>query len=169
VLAVRQNWAERHPDTLAGLVRATQRASDFIEQADNLGEVAALLAQPERVGVDAELIRRTLEGRLRVSPDGTTRDSENYLLIGRQHASRPDPAQAAWLYAQMVRWGQATFSAEALKAAMSVFRPDLYESALRSGAQPGTAGAIGAFTGPDFDPADVAGYLQSFKVSRQAP
>jgi ABC-type nitrate/sulfonate/bicarbonate transport system substrate-binding protein len=26
---------------------------------------------------------------------------------GREGAARPDPAQAAWLYAQMVRWGQA--------------------------------------------------------------
>jgi ABC-type nitrate/sulfonate/bicarbonate transport system substrate-binding protein len=169
VLAVRQNWAERHPDTLAGLVRAVQRAAEFVEQADNRDEVVAILAQPERVGVDADLIRRTLEGRLKVSPDGTMRESGNYLLVGRERASRPDPAQAAWLYAQMVRWGQASFSAEALKVAMSVFRPDLYESALRTGAQPSAAGAIGAFTGPAFDPDDVAGYLRSFKVSRQAP
>ena len=168
VLAVRQNWAERHPDTLAGLVRATQRAADFVERADNRDEVVSLLAQPERVGVDADLIRRTLEGRLKVSPDGTMRESGNYLLVGREHASRPDPAQAAWLYAQMVRWGQAPFSGEALKMAMSVFRPDLYESALKTSAQPAAAGAIGAFTGPAFDPDDIAGYLQSFKVSRQA-
>jgi NitT/TauT family transport system ATP-binding protein len=169
VLAVRQNWAERHPDALAGLVRATQRAADFIEQADNRGEVVGLLAQPERVGVDAELIRRTLEGRLKVSPDGTTRESENYLLLGRERATRPDPAQAAWLYAQMVRWGQASFSEEALKAAMSVFRPDLYESALKTGAQSSPDHAIGAFTGPAFSSDDVAGYLQSFKIFRPAP
>jgi NitT/TauT family transport system ATP-binding protein len=169
VLAVRQNWADRYPDALAGLIRATQRAADFIEQGDNRNEVADLLAQPERIGVDAELIRRTLEGRLKVSPEGTMRESGNYLLIGRESASRPDPAQAAWLYAQMVRWGQAPFSAEALKAAMSVFRPDLYASALRTGAQSSPPGAIGAFTGPAFNPDDVAGYLRSFQVSRRAP
>jgi two-component system, oxyanion-binding sensor len=168
VLAVRQNWAEKNPETLAGLVRATQRAADFIEQAENRDDVVRLLAQPERVGVDADLIRRTLEGRLKVSPDGTMRESGNYLLVGRERASRPDPAQAAWLYAQMVRWGQAPFSEEALKTAMSVFRPDLYESALRAGAQPGAAGPIGAFTGSAFDPDDVVGYLKSFEVTRQA-
>src|SRR6201996_4673293 len=31
VLAVRQNWAERHPDTVAALVRAAQRGADFVE------------------------------------------------------------------------------------------------------------------------------------------
>jgi NitT/TauT family transport system ATP-binding protein len=169
VLAVRQNWAEKNAGTLAGLVRATQRAAEFIEQAENRGEVVRILAQPERVGVDADLIRRTLDGKLKVSPDGTMRESGNYLLIGRERATRPDPAQAAWLYAQMVRWGQATFSSEALKTAISVFRADLYDGALKTGPQSGPAAAIGAFTGPAFDPDDVAGYLASFDVSRRAP
>jgi two-component system, oxyanion-binding sensor len=169
VLAVRQNWAEKNPDTLAGLVRATQRGAQFIEQVDNRDEVVRTLAQPERVGVDADLIRRTLEGRLKVSPDGTIRESSRYLLVGREQATRPDPAQAAWLYAQMVRWGQATFSGSSLKTAQSVFRPDLYDSALKTAPQSRSAGTIGAFAGPAFDPDDVAGYLASFKVFRRTP
>jgi two-component system, oxyanion-binding sensor len=169
VLAVRQNWAEKNPDTLAGLVRATQRGAQFIEQVDNRDEVVRTLAQPERVGVDADLIRRTLEGRLKVSPDGTIRESSRYLLVGREQATRPDPAQAAWLYAQMVRWGQATFSGSSLKTAQSVFRPDLYDSALETAPQSRSAGTIGAFAGPAFDPDDVAGYLASFKVFRRTP
>jgi two-component system, oxyanion-binding sensor len=169
VLAVRQNWAEKNPDTLAGLVRATQRGAQFIEQVDNRDEVVRTLAQPERVGVDADLIRRTLEGRLKVSPDGTIRESSRYLLVGREQATRPDPAQAAWLYAQMVRWGQATFSGSSLKTAQSVFRPDLYDRALKTAPQSRSAGTIGAFAGPAFDPDDVAGYLASFKVFRRTP
>jgi NitT/TauT family transport system ATP-binding protein len=97
------------------------------------------------------------------------RESGNYLLVGRERASRPDPAQAAWLYAQMVRWGQAGFSAEALKAAMSVFRPDLYDSALKAAVQPSATTTISAFTGPAFNPDDTAGYLASFKVFRRTP
>jgi two-component system, oxyanion-binding sensor len=48
-----------------------------------------------------------------------------------------------------------------------VFRPDLYESALSTAAQPVAATTIGAFTGPVFDPDDVAGYLASFEVFRR--
>ena len=76
---------------------------------------ARILSAPERIGVDAEVIQRTLDGRLKISPDGTMRESNRYLLVGRQGAARPDPAQAAWLYAQMVRWGQTSVSPEALK------------------------------------------------------
>jgi hypothetical protein len=45
-----------------------------------------------------------------VSPDGSMRESSRYLLVGREGAARPDPVQAAWLYAQMVRWGQTTLT-----------------------------------------------------------
>ncbi len=81
------------------------------------------------MGVDAEVIRRTLDGRLKVSPDGKVRESSRYLLVGREGAARPDPVQAAWLYAQMVRWGQAPLSDASLAIAMGVFRPDLYDAA----------------------------------------
>ena len=97
------------------------------------------------------------------------RIDDRYLLVGRDGAARPDPVQAAWLYAQMVRWGQAPLSAELLAAAKGVVRPDLYDAAL-----PGDVGqaprepadGIGAFTGPAFDPDDIAGHLASWTIKR---
>ncbi|WP_426433595.1 CmpA/NrtA family ABC transporter substrate-binding protein [Bradyrhizobium genosp. P] len=164
VLAVRQNWSEKHPDVVAALVRAHLRAAEFIEEPNNRPEVARILSSPERIGVDAEVIQRTLDGRLKISPDGTMRESNRYLLVGREAAARPDPVQAAWLYAQMVRWGQTLFRPEALKTAMAVFRPDLYDAA--SGHPAGASNAIGAFAGPPFDPNDVPGHLAAFKIGR---
>jgi NitT/TauT family transport system ATP-binding protein len=170
VLAVRQDWSEKNPDVLAALVRAAFRAAEFIEQPQNRAEAARILAQPERIGVDADVIQRTLDGRLKISPDGTMRESSRYLLVGREGAARPDPVQAAWLYAQMVRWGQASISPEALKTAMGVFRPDLYDAALGRKAKPADAsGAIGAFAGPAFDANDIAGHLAAFGIGRRKP
>ena len=162
VLAVRRDWAERNPHTCAALTRAHHQAAGFIEDADNREEVATILARPERLGVSAELIRSTLAGKLKISPDGTMRDIDRYLLIGREGVDRPDPRQAAWLYGQMIRWGQASPSSEALAAAKAVFRSDLYDTAL--GLTERTpevrTDAIGAFTGPAFDADDIAGYLE---------
>jgi two-component system, oxyanion-binding sensor len=167
VLAVRQDWSEKHADVVAALVRAHVRAAEFIEEPQNRAEVARILAQPERIGLDAEVIRRTLDGRLKISPDGTMRESNRYLLVGREGAARPDPAQAAWLYAQMVRWGQASISPEALEIAKAVFRPDLYDAALgREAGVADASGAVGAFAGPAFDAADIAGHLAAFKIGR---
>jgi NitT/TauT family transport system ATP-binding protein len=169
MLAVRASWAAEHPDLLRQLIRAHGHAAAFVEDPANRDEVSAILAAPNRIGASSEVIRRTLDGRMKVAPDGTVRSSDRYLLVGRHGAGRPEPAQAAWLYAQMVRWGQAPFSKEMVAAAKAVFRSDLYDAALPGepidmAGEP--ADGIGAFTGPAFDPDDVEGYLAAFKIKR---
>lgn len=166
VLAIRQVWADKNPDVVAALVRAAVKGAEFIEQPANLTEAGQILAQPARIGVDVELIQRSLVGRLKVSPDGTVRESSRYLLVGREGAGRPDPVQAAWLYAQMVRWGQTALAPDGVKTAMAVFRPDLYDAALGQQAHDGAPAAIGAFAGPAFDPDDILGHLRAFEVGR---
>jgi two-component system, oxyanion-binding sensor len=169
VLALRSRWAQERPDAVLRLVRAHRQAAAFIEDEANRDEVTAILAAPERVGVAAEVIRRTLDGHMRVAPDGTIRKSDRYLLVGRKQAARPDPVQAAWLYAQMVRWGQAPLSSDLLAAAKAVFRPDLYDAA-SAVMEPDTAGepadGIGAFVGPAFDPDRIAAHLASWAIRR---
>ena len=170
VLAVRQSWSDKNPETLAALIRAASRAAQFIEQPENRTEAAHILAKPQYIGVDAEVILRTLDGRLKVSPDGSMRESSRYLLVGREGAARPDPVQAAWLYAQMVRWGQTAMRPEALKTAMGVFRPDLYDAAMGQSGKPGNGSdRVGAFAGPAFDPDDIAGHLAAFEIGHWKP
>jgi len=169
VLAVRQSWSEKNPEILAALIRAASRAAQFIEQPENRTEAAHILAKPEYLGVNAEVILRTLDGRLKVSPDGSMRESSRYLLVGREGAARPDPVQAAWLYAQMVRWGQTAMRPDALKTAMGVFRPDLYDAAMGRPGKAPDGDAVGAFAGPAFDPDDIAGHLAAFKIGQWKP
>ena len=166
VLAIRQPWAEKNPQTLAALVRAVFRAAEFAEAPDNRDEVARILARPEYIGVDASVILRTLEGRLKISADGTIREGDRYLLLARDDASTPDPLQAAWLYAQMVRWRQTPMSPQALAAAQDVFRPDLYEAAFGRDTKRQTASRpIGAFVGPAFDPGVIEAYLAALQAA----
>jgi two-component system, oxyanion-binding sensor len=170
VLAVRERWAQEHPDTLIRLVRAHGRAAAFIEEEGNRDEVTALLAAPDRIGVAREVIRRTLDGQMKVTPEGAVRLSERYILIGRKEAGRPEARQAAWLYAQMVRWGQAPLSAELLAIAKAVFRPDLYDAAIRETKPDLTdepADGIGAFAGPAFDPDHIAAHLSVLTIGRR--
>jgi two-component system, oxyanion-binding sensor len=169
VLALRARWAEENPDTVAKLVRALSRSAAFIEDPANRAEVAALLAAPHRIGVAAEVIGRTLEGRLKIAPDGSVRSDDSYLLVERNGATRPDPAQAAWLYAQMVRWGQAPMSEELLAAATGVFRPDLFDVALQRNEANAAApkDGIGAFAGPAFDAEDITAHLNFWAIKRR--
>jgi len=112
--------------------------------------------------------RRPLDGGLKVSPDGAYRSDARYLLVGREGAARPDAAQAAWLYAQMVRWGQAPLSREMLVAAKEVCRPDLYDAALTGSLSAGETqhDSIGAFAGPRFDPDNIEAHLAAWSIKR---
>jgi NitT/TauT family transport system ATP-binding protein len=166
VLALRASWLADRPDMLSPLLRALGRAAEFINNPDHIDEAAALVAAPHRVDVDPAIIRRTIEGRLRVAPArNDERANSQYILIGRGHAARPDPTHAAWLYAQMVRWRQAPLTADLLAAATACFRPDLYDQALGSGSASVTGASdrppdsVGAFCGPLFDSTDLAGYV----------
>jgi two-component system, oxyanion-binding sensor len=157
VLAVRTAWADENGEVLQRLLRALGAAAAFINNPPNLDETVALLAAPNRVGVAGELIRTSLEGRVRIATTGAIRNEPHYLLIGRENAARPDPVHAAWLYAQMVRWGQAPRSAELLAAAQSCFRPDLYAAALgdADGSKFVPADGVGLFTGSEFNAGDI--------------
>ena len=104
---------------------------------------------------------------MKIAVDGTIRADDRYLLLAKEDASRPDPLQAAWLYAQMVRWRQTATSPEALQAAQDVFRPDLYEAAFgRAGKPQTTSRAIGAFAGPVFEPEKFEAYFAALRAGQ---
>jgi NitT/TauT family transport system ATP-binding protein len=70
----------------------------------------------------------------------------------------------------MVRWGQALLSKENLTEAVATFRPDLYDEILgANGTLPASepADRVGAFTGPAFDPKDIAAHLEVWKIRRR--
>ena len=167
VLAVRASWADENPDALRRLVRAHGRAAAFVEDVANRDEVTAMLSAPNRIGVAPEVIRRTLDGRMKVAPDGTMRVSDRYLLIGRNSAARPDPVQAAWLYAQMVRWGQAPSVGRAAGGrAKRCSGPTSTTNALEpEAANPAPASrrtASARSPGRPFDPDDIAAHLAAW-------
>lgn len=166
VLALRQSWTNENKDVTDRLIRAHHKAAQFADAPENREEVCAILSVPSRIGVPAEVLRRTFSGRLKVSPDGAVRDSDRYLRVGKNGAARPNPVHAAWLYAQMVRWKQAPLSPGLLAEAKAVFRPDLYDAATGTSPQAVSdepADGVGAFAGPAFDDADLAKYLAAWR------
>ena len=169
VLAVRERWANENPETLGALIRALAAAAEFVEDPDNRDASRRRWRRGSTSTPD--LVVRSLTGNLKIAPDGAIRAASRYILIGRNGASRPDPVQAAWIYAQIVRWGQAPMSDELRALAQAVFRPDLYDAALgiAPAAGPGRTGdGIGAFIGPRFDAADIAGHLAAWRSGAPA-
>lgn len=155
-LAVRAPLARDEPALVEAMIRACVRAADHIQGPENREEVVALLSRPDRVGADPRILQRTLEGRF---GRATTSD---YLIFGDRTSGRPHRSQAAWLYAQMLRWGQADSSPGALRAAESVFDPVFFDAATK--AAPSLPATISAFSGPPFEARAIDAYLDAFAI-----
>ena len=169
VLAVRHDWLQDHDDAHQRLLRAIIRSSDRCSSAENHPELATVLARPDRLGVSEGIIRHALTGRLIVSLDGRTRENRHYLWLDSERTIRPDPAHAKWLYAQMARWRQVPFSAELADVAASVYQPQTFDRAHAGLEQRAHAtDALGAFTGPAFDPNDVPAHLAAWQIGQKA-
>jgi NitT/TauT family transport system ATP-binding protein len=132
VLGCRTDWAERHPEQLTGLIRAIYNAAQWCEQTEHHAELATLLAQPRYVGAPTELLRRALGCQLRFASASEPVSVPEFFVTGRHMATFPWASHALWFYTQMVRWQQAALSTEAMHAARSTYRPDLYRNALGS-------------------------------------
>lgn len=161
-LAFRADIVARDPAPVVALIRACLKASDFLSARENHDEVAALLTRADRVGADTPAILRSLEG----APAAGGAANRDYLIFGDRRTGRPQSEQACWLFAQMLRWGQARLSPELLRMAQAVFDADLFDrTAPRADHAPAR---IDAFAGPDFDAAAIPAYLSAFEIGAKA-
>jgi len=120
-LAVRAEWAERHPAALQALLRALLLAGRASDDPAEAAPLAALLADPSRIGVSAPLIAASLAGGSGEA-DGS--------IFAAHAAAFPWRSHARWFAEQMARWRELPAGASAL--ADQLYRPDRYRDAAGS-------------------------------------
>lgn len=183
ILAFRESRLEEMQPAAESLIRAMRKAGKHFVDPANWQSNAAILARPEYLDGDAELILRAISDRLVLVQGGEEVHYSDFMFQYREAANFPWVSQAEWLYSQMVRWDGLEYDATAAAKAARVFRPDIYRSALRGtgdvlpgasskvegslerptavGAQAGNIilGENSFFDGSSFDPDDIPGYL----------
>jgi ABC-type nitrate/sulfonate/bicarbonate transport system substrate-binding protein len=85
-LALRGRDIEAAPDVARTLTRAIAKAARNMEESRGRQEIAAMLARPNRVSVNARLIQRTLVGELVIAAN-ETRANLNDLILGQGGAA----------------------------------------------------------------------------------
>jgi two-component system, oxyanion-binding sensor len=158
VLAARRDWARQHEGVLVRLMRAISAAAAFASQPENWDACCKRLSAPDRIDAGREQIKAALSGSFGGHAD------KRFLILGTGPRGRPDETQAAWLYSQMVRWGQASAETCLAEAAAAVFSADLFDrvfggAANASDAPSSALDGLGAFAGPLFQKSDISGYL----------
>lgn len=116
-------------DYVGALLGALAAAADWCATPEHHDDLAVLLGQPRHLDLPAALVRRTLDGALVVDQTGQVRTDPEFLVLGGSGVNRPEPAQADWLFASMRAAGHV--AAESRDAVLSVYRPDLYDVAMR--------------------------------------
>ena len=182
LLAVRADWADENPDALLRLVRAHRKAADFIEDVANREEVAAILGAPNRIDVAGDPRRsQPHRRRLRGDPPHARRAHEGCSRRHCAHRRALSAGRAATAPRVPIRCRRRGSTRRWCAGARRRCRPSCWPPPRASCApistmprMPGEVGkfsgdpadGIGAFTGPEFDPDDIAGYLASWTIKR---
>ena len=142
VFGMREDFAERYPATTAAVLRAIIKAQQWLD-ADggaNRAEAVEILARPNYVGADAEVIAASMTGKFTFEK-GDTRDAEGFNIFFDKYAGYPFYSDAVWYLTQMRRWGQIAEDQPDswyFDTAKAVYRPDLYLAAANQLVESGT-------------------------------
>ncbi|NWJ24305.1 CmpA/NrtA family ABC transporter substrate-binding protein [Rhizobium sp. RM] len=172
VIGMRPEWADSQQETVSRLLLALDAAAKWCDKPENHDDLSRALADKRYIDAPENIIRRVLAGEFSIDSLGNQRVIDKYFVFHEGHANYPRQSQALWIYSQMIRWGQASFSEAGVKAATSAYRPDIYHLALGDDAAP--AGADIRIEGAEegdrfldgfvFDPAQIERYVDGFAV-----
>jgi hypothetical protein len=159
------------------LLRALLRAASWADAVENAAEMTGMLSAAGYLGAPAELVAKRIG-----------RDTKD-IRYSRYAASFPWRSHAAWIFSQMLRWGQVDRST-ALDRAIECYRPDLFRAAATEiglstplidskveglndapWVLPGSRGPIPMaadkfFDGSRFDPDSLLKYAAGFAITR---
>ena len=133
VFSIRKDFAEQNPATTAAMLRAIIKAQQWLDADNgaNRAEAVKILAQPNYVGADEEVIAASMTGKFTFEK-GDTRDAKGFNIFFDKYAGYPYYSDAIWYLTQMRRWGQIPQDhpdSWYIEKAKSVYRPDLYLAA----------------------------------------
>jgi nitrate/nitrite transport system substrate-binding protein len=136
VFGLREDFATTNPETTKALLRAIIKAQQWLDENDNANreEAVEILARPDYVGADFEVIAASMTGVFTFE-QGDTRPAPDFNIFFRKFAGYPYYSDAIWYLTQMRRWGQIDADQTDdwyFDTAASVYRPDLYMAAAES-------------------------------------
>jgi nitrate/nitrite transport system ATP-binding protein len=169
VLGVREDWAERYPETHLAMLKALIGACEYCDDYRHREEIVALLAEARHVGAPAEVLR---PGFLSPFARGFGEEPEPLYRFHQffvDRANCPGRAEALWILTQLARWEYTPFPRNWVEILERVRRPDLFGEACRQLGIPERESdrqGFALFDGLFFDPDDPIGYLERFSIRR---
>ncbi|AQR63137.1 nitrate ABC transporter substrate-binding protein [Brevundimonas sp. LM2] len=172
VLGMTRAFAAQYPATTTALIRAIIKAQQWLDADDgaNRAEAVQILARPNYVGADADVIAASMTGQFTYAP-GDTRPAPDFNIFFRDFAGYPYASDAVWTLTQMRRWGQIAEDHPDqwyIDTARAVYRADLYTAAANSLVEQGTIPAASVPTTDGFKGVQT-GFIDGVAYDGRAP
>ena len=133
VFGMTEEFIEAYPNTTKAIVKAMIRAAKWLDDGGtfNRPEAAEMLARPDYVGADYNVIINSMTGTFEFEP-GDKRIIPEFNTFFANYATYPYYSDAIWYLTQMRRWGQIPDAKPDNwyhDIAKATYRPDIYMDA----------------------------------------
>jgi bicarbonate transport system ATP-binding protein len=168
VLGVREDWANKYPNTHIALTKALLEACQYCADSNNHAEIQQLLATRQYLSTDEEYIRLGDPNAHECSLDHPMQEYAHHLFFGSS-VNRPSRTEHLWMMTQMARWGDIPFPRNWIEILERVCRVSVFSTAARElGLMDIKYGGtqINLFDGIPFNPEDPIDYLNHLEIKR---
>jgi nitrate/nitrite transport system ATP-binding protein len=170
VLGVREEWANKYPQTHLALVKALLEACEYCDDLRNREEIVGLLSQDQYVGALAEDIRPGFIDPYDWGTNAEPKMLQRYNQFFVEQTNYPERVEILWVMTQMARWGLTPFPKNWVDIIERVRRADIFGEAARQLEFPDFGrdrDPIQLFDGTIFDPDNPIAYLNSLEIKRE--
>jgi bicarbonate transport system ATP-binding protein len=167
VLGVREDWANKYPNTHIALVKALLEACAYCADENNHLEIRKLLATRKYLSTDIDYIHLGTPNDMSCSLDHPMREYAHHEFFG-PGVNRPIRTEHLWMMTQMARWGDIPFPRNWVEILERVCRVNVFSTAARElgiDVQYKRTG-INLFDGVKFDDENPLEYLNQLKIKR---
>lgn len=169
VLGVREDWAQKYPETYVALIKALLEACKYCDDLRNREEILEIICRPEYLDTNPVYVRPGF-----IDPYDRGDGTEPQLLTAYNQfylnkTNYPNRTEVLWMLTQFARWGLVAFPKNWVDVIDRVCRADLFGTAARDIGMLdiGYDDPIHLFDGKVFNPSEPIEYLHSLEIKRQ--
>jgi nitrate/nitrite transport system substrate-binding protein len=167
VLGMSEEFAGKNPKTVKAILRAMIESSQYIDKMENRAHVAEVVARPQYINTQKEVILGRLLGDYDYG-DGRKEKDPNYMTFFDRNTNFPWKSHGIWWLSQFRRWGMVKGPQDYKGIVDKVHRPDIYREAAKEmgiSVPKEDLKKEMLFDGVEFDPAKPEEYAKKFAVN----
>ncbi|BAY63177.1 nitrate transport ATP-binding subunits C and D [Calothrix brevissima NIES-22] len=169
VLGVREEWAQKYPETYLALVKALLEACKYCDDFRNREEIVELICRPEYLNTNPAYIRPGFTDPYDRGDGTAPQELARYNQFYLNQTNYPNRTELLWMVTQLARWGLVSFPKNWVEVIDRVCRTDIFGAAARDLGilDIGQDDPIHLFDGKVFNPSEPLEYLNSLEIKRQ--